>query len=53
MVSDLSQKGMYGSFPRSGKDVRHTHYCPGCGHGIVNKLVAEACAELGLQDRTI
>lgn len=49
----IEQKGMYASFPRSGKDVRRTHYCPGCGHGIINKLVAEACAELGLQDRTI
>ena len=44
---------MYRSFPRSGKDVSYTHYCPGCGHGIINKLIAEACAELGLQDRTI
>jgi len=44
---------MYRSFPRSGKNVSYTHYCPGCGHGIINKLIAEACAELGLQDRTI
>ena len=40
-------------FPRSGKDTRVTHYCAGCGHGIVNKLVAECCAEMGLQDRTV
>lgn len=52
-MKTIEQKGMYASFPRSGKDVRRTHYCPGCGHGIVNKLVAEACAELGLQNRTI
>ena len=50
----IEQKGMYQEFPRCGKPhARTTHYCPGCGHGIVNKLVAEACAELGLQDRTI
>ena len=50
----IEQKGMYPEFPRCGKPhARTTHYCPGCGHGIVNKLVAEACAELGLQDRTI
>ena len=49
----IEQQGMYRSFPRSGKDVSYTHYCPGCGHGIINKLVAEACAELGLQDKTI
>ena len=52
-MKTIEQKGMYQKFPRSGKDTRVTHYCPGCGHGIVNKLVAEACAELGLQDRTI
>ena len=40
----VEQKGMYQKFPRSGKDTRVTHYCPGCGHGIVNKLIAECCA---------
>ncbi|MBO6168158.1 MAG: 2-oxoacid:acceptor oxidoreductase family protein [Kiritimatiellae bacterium] len=50
----IEQKGMYTEFPRCGKPhARTTHYCPGCGHGIVNKLIAECCAELGLQDRTI
>ena len=52
-MATIEQKGMYKVFPRSGKNVSFTHYCPGCGHGIINKLIAEACAELGLQDRTI
>jgi 2-oxoisovalerate ferredoxin oxidoreductase beta subunit len=30
-----------------------THYCPGCGHGLVHKYIAEAIATLGIQDRTI
>jgi 2-oxoisovalerate ferredoxin oxidoreductase beta subunit len=30
-----------------------THYCPGCGHGLAHKYVAEALVELGVQDRTI
>jgi 2-oxoglutarate ferredoxin oxidoreductase subunit beta len=30
-----------------------THYCPGCGHGIAHRLVAEAVDELGIRDRTI
>lgn len=30
-----------------------THYCPGCGHGLVHKYVAEAIEELGIQDRTV
>jgi 2-oxoisovalerate ferredoxin oxidoreductase beta subunit len=35
-------------------ELRHqTHYCPGCGHGIVQKLIAEAIQDLQLQDETI
>ena len=53
-MNTVEQKGMYAEFPRSGKPhSRITHYCPGCGHGIINKLIAEACAEMGLQDRTV
>jgi 2-oxoglutarate ferredoxin oxidoreductase subunit beta len=38
--------------PASLKDVP-THYCPGCGHGIAHRLVAEAIDELGIRGRTI
>ncbi len=35
-------------------ELRHqTHYCPGCGHGVVNKLIAEAIDDLALRDKTI
>lgn len=30
-----------------------THYCPGCTHGVIHKLVAECLVELGLQDKAI
>ena len=30
-----------------------THYCPGCGHGLAHKYLADAIQELGIQDRTI
>jgi 2-oxoglutarate ferredoxin oxidoreductase subunit beta len=30
-----------------------THYCPGCTHGVVHRLVAEVLQELGLLGRTI
>ena len=30
-----------------------THYCPGCTHGIVHRLVAEVIDELGVQGETI
>jgi len=30
-----------------------THYCPGCGHGIVHRLIAEELDELGLRGRAV
>ncbi|MEW6368091.1 MAG: thiamine pyrophosphate-dependent enzyme [Acidobacteriota bacterium] len=30
-----------------------THYCPGCTHGVIHRLVAEVVDELGLRERTI
>jgi len=38
--------------PQSLKDVQ-THFCPGCHHGTVHRLVAEALDEYDLQKRTI
>jgi 2-oxoisovalerate ferredoxin oxidoreductase beta subunit len=32
---------------------RSTHYCPGCGHGLVHKYLADAIDALGIQDRTV
>ena len=29
------------------------HYCPGCSHGVVHKLVAEVVAEMGMQEKTV
>jgi 2-oxoisovalerate ferredoxin oxidoreductase beta subunit len=45
---------MLESFPRKGGSApTATHYCPGCGHGILHKLIAESMDELGIQDRTV
>ncbi|MCR4433549.1 MAG: thiamine pyrophosphate-dependent enzyme [bacterium] len=30
-----------------------THYCPGCHHGIVHRLLAEVIDELGIQEKTV
>ncbi|MGD8226768.1 MAG: thiamine pyrophosphate-dependent enzyme [Desulfobacteraceae bacterium] len=30
-----------------------THYCPGCGHSIAHRLVAECLDEMGLREKTI
>jgi 2-oxoisovalerate ferredoxin oxidoreductase beta subunit len=43
----------YDTFERKAELQHQTHYCPGCGHGIVQKLLAQAIDELGVQDRTI
>ncbi|HEY90289.1 MAG TPA: 2-oxoglutarate oxidoreductase [Dehalococcoidia bacterium] len=29
------------------------HYCPGCGHSIIHRLITEVVAELNIQDKTI
>jgi 2-oxoisovalerate ferredoxin oxidoreductase beta subunit len=43
----------YDHFDRKGGDLEVTHYCPGCGHGVLHKMIAEAIEDLGIQDRTI
>ena len=32
---------------------KELHYCPGCNHGIIHKMVAEVMEELGIIDETI
>lgn len=29
------------------------HYCPGCSHGVIHKLVAEVITEMGMEEKTI
>jgi len=29
------------------------HYCPGCGHGIIHRLIAESMDELGIREKTV
>ncbi|MFH1841690.1 MAG: 2-oxoacid:acceptor oxidoreductase family protein, partial [bacterium] len=40
-------------FRKSGPAKTATHYCPGCGHGNVHKMIAEAIDDLGLADRGV
>ncbi len=46
-------KAFYERFDRKEELQQQTHYCPGCGHGIVHKLLARAIDELDVQNRTI
>ncbi len=39
-------------FPHTLRDV-YTHYCPGCTHGTIHRLVAEVIDELGIRERTL
>jgi 2-oxoglutarate ferredoxin oxidoreductase subunit beta len=32
---------------------KETHYCPGCTHGIIHRLVGEVLEEMDLLDRTV
>ncbi len=38
---------------KPGAEKDRTHYCPGCGHGILHKLIAEALEDFDLVDKTI
>lgn len=39
---------------RNMKDkLEKTHYCPGCTHGVIHKLIAEVIDELEILDKTI
>ncbi|OGS23839.1 MAG: 2-oxoglutarate oxidoreductase [Elusimicrobia bacterium RIFOXYB2_FULL_50_12] len=44
-------KKIYGR-PESLKSTPHL-YCPGCGHGIIHRIVAECIDELGIREKTI
>ncbi len=53
----MSTTSFYGKFDRhshgEGLKGHATHYCPGCGHGLAHKYLAEAIDDLGIQDRTV
>jgi 2-oxoisovalerate ferredoxin oxidoreductase beta subunit len=46
-------KVFYDHYERKSDLQCQTHYCPGCGHGVAHKLIAEAVEDLGLQDRCV
>lgn len=40
------------SHPKSLRKI-YTHYCPGCGHGIVHRLICEVIDELEIREKTV
>ncbi len=57
MSDPYFEKVFYRHFDRhahgQGLKAHATHYCPGCGHGLAHKYLAEAIEHLGVQDRTV
>ncbi|MGD0096820.1 MAG: 2-oxoacid:acceptor oxidoreductase family protein [Terracidiphilus sp.] len=52
-VSHGKAKSFYERYERKSELQHQTHFCPGCGHGQVHKMLAKAIDELGIQNRTI
>jgi 2-oxoisovalerate ferredoxin oxidoreductase beta subunit len=47
-------KAFYNTYFRNpSADKKMPHYCPGCGHGNVHKMIAEALEDYGVTDKTI
>jgi 2-oxoisovalerate ferredoxin oxidoreductase beta subunit len=52
-VVHSKSKVFYETYERKEELKHQTHYCPGCGHGNVHKLLAKAIEELGIQNEVV
>ena len=52
-VTHSKPKAFYEAYERKDELQHQTHYCPGCGHGTIHKMLARAIDELGIKDSTI
>jgi len=52
-VSHARPRAFFERFERKPELKHQTHFCPGCGHGQIHKMLARAIDELGIQDKTI
>jgi 2-oxoisovalerate ferredoxin oxidoreductase beta subunit len=53
MIKHTRSPTFFTTFDRKDSMPHTTHYCPGCGHGIAHKLIAQAIDDLNIQDRVI
>jgi len=56
MVKEILEKpeSFYEQFTRKGDaNPESTHYCPGCGHGVVHKLIAETMDDFSIREKTV
>ena len=52
-VAECKAHAFYDEYERKDELQHQTHYCAGCGHGNIHKMLAKAIDALGIQDRTI
>jgi 2-oxoisovalerate ferredoxin oxidoreductase beta subunit len=52
-IAHSKARAFYERYERKAEQQQQTHFCPGCGHGIVHKMLARAIDELGIQNSTI
>jgi 2-oxoisovalerate ferredoxin oxidoreductase beta subunit len=52
-IAHSKARAFYERYERKAEQQNQTHFCPGCGHGIVHKMLARAIDELGIQNSTI
>ena len=52
-VTHSKPRSFFPVYERKAELQHQTHFCPGCGHGIVHKMLGKAIDKLGIQDRTI
>jgi 2-oxoisovalerate ferredoxin oxidoreductase beta subunit len=52
-VTHSRAQSFYSTYARKPELQHQTHYCPGCGHGNIHKMLAQAIDSLEIQDRTI
>jgi 2-oxoisovalerate ferredoxin oxidoreductase beta subunit len=52
-IAHSKAKAFYDRYERKAEQQHQTHFCPGCGHGIVHKMLARAIDDLGIQNSTI
>ncbi len=52
-IAHQKSDAFYSEYERKSDLKNQTHYCPGCGHGVAHKLIAEALEDLKIKDETI
>lgn len=52
-VAQGKARAFYDRYERKDELQHQTHYCPGCGHGNIHKMLAQALDQLAIQNRTV